>query len=87
MPRPHHKTKSKECRSVGVFVANTHLKGKEGHDNGHPADRHGDVSSPLLCDDVDGAKKQDRPDNVVEDDEAQEGHEDPQWDTHHLQET
>lgn len=70
-----------------MFVANTHLKGKEGHNNGHPADRHGDVSSPLLCDDVDGAKKEDRPDNVVEDDEAQEGHEDPQRDTHHLQHT
>lgn len=77
-----------KCRLVSVeFKARTHLKGEEGHDNSHPADCHGDVSSSLLCDDVNGAKKEDRPDDVVEDNEAQEGHQDPQWDTHHLQYT
>lgn len=76
-----------KCRSVDVFKAKTHLKGKEGHDDSHPANRHGDVSSSLLCDDVNGAKKEDRPNYVVEDDEAQEGHQDPQWDTHYLQHT
>lgn len=75
------------CRLVDVFKAKPHLKGEEGHNNSHPADCHGDVSSPLLCDDVNGAKKEDRPDDVVEDNEAQEGHQDPQWDTHHLQHT
>lgn len=70
-----------------ILVADTHLKGEEGHDNGHPADCHGDVSSPLLCDDVNGAKEEDGPDDVVEDNKAQEGHQDPQWDTHHLQPT
>lgn len=85
---PHHPSpKSKEWWSAGVFVTNIHLKCEEGHDNSHPADRHGDVSPPLLSDDVDGAKKKDRPDDVVEDDKAEEGHEDPQWDTHHLQHT
>lgn len=76
-----------DCRLVGVFVASAHLKGEEGHNNGHPANRHGDVSSPLLRDDVNGAKKEDRPDDVVEDDEAQKGHQDPQWDAHHLEHT
>lgn len=65
----------------------THLKGEEGHDDGHPADCHGDVSPPLLGDDVNGAQEEDRPDDVVEDNKAQEGHQDPQWDTHHLQRT
>lgn len=37
----------------------THLKGEEGHNNGHPTDCHGDVSSPLLGDDVNGAKEED----------------------------
>lgn len=72
---------------MGAFKEKTHLKGEEGHDNSHPADRHGDVSSSLLCDDVNGAKEEDRPDDVVEDDKAKEGHQDPQWDTHHLHQT
>lgn len=70
-------TRVLKCRLVGVFKAKTYLKGKEGHNDSHPADCHGDVSSSLLCDDVNGAKKEDRPDDVVEDDEAQEGHQDP----------
>lgn len=45
------------------------------------------MSPPLLSDDVDGAQKKDRPDDVVEDDKAEEGHQDPQWDAHHLQHT
>lgn len=61
-----------------------HLEGEQRNHDGHPADRHGDVSPPLLGDDVDGAEEKDRPDDVVEDDEAQEGHEDPQWHAHHL---
>lgn len=67
-----------------ILVADTHLKGEEGHYNSHPADCHRDVCSPLLSDDVNGAKEENRPDDVVEDDKAQEGHQDPQWDTHHL---
>lgn len=35
------------------------------------------MSPPLLCDDVNGAQEEDGPDDVVEDDEAQEGHQDP----------
>ncbi len=69
------------------LVVETHLKGEKRHDNGHPADCHGDVSSPLLGDDVNGAEEEHRPDDVVEDNKAQEGHQDPQWDTHHLQPT
>lgn len=68
-----------------LLVVETHLKGEKGHDNGHPADCHGDVSSPLLGDDVNGAEEEHGPDDVVEDNKAQEGHQDPQWDTHHLQ--
>lgn len=62
-----------------------HLKGEKRDNNGHPADRHGDMSAPLLCDDVYGAEEEDRPDDVVEDNKAQEGHQDPQRDTHHLE--
>lgn len=71
-------------QQMNVFAVQTHLKGEQRHHDGHPADRHGDVSPPLLGDDVDGAEEEDGPDDVVEDDKAQEGHEDPQRDTHHL---
>lgn len=70
-----------------ISKASTHLKGQKWHNDGHPADRHGDVSSPLLGDDVDGAEEKDRPDDVVKHNEAQEGHEYPQRDTDHLQES
>ena len=75
-----------EHRTI-ILVFETHLKGEKRHNNGHPADRHGDVRSPLLGDDVDGAEEEDRPDDVVEDDKAQEGHQDPEWDAHHLHKT
>ena len=45
------------------------------------------MGPPLLRDDVDGAKEEDGPDDVVEDDKAQEGHQDPQRDAHHLRHT
>lgn len=55
----------------------TNLKGEKGDHDGHPADCHGDVSSPLLGNDVNGAEEEDWPDDVVEDNKAQEGHQDP----------
>lgn len=80
------------CLSVFTSYFDAHacaeshyLKGEKRYDDGHPADRHGDVSPPLLGDDVDGAEEEDRPDDVVEDYKAQEGHQDPQRDTHHLE--
>lgn len=45
------------------------------------------MCSPLFGDDVNGAEEKNRPDDVVEDNKAQERHQDPQWDTHHLQTT
>jgi len=73
--------------SDNISIETTHLKGEKRHDYGHPADCHGDVSSPLLGDDVDGAEEEYRPNDVVEDNKAQEGHQDPQWNTHHLRDT
>lgn len=66
----------------GLLTA--HLKSEERHDDGHPAQGHGDVRPPLLCDHIHGAQEQDGPYDVVKDDQAQEGHENPQGDTHHL---
>lgn len=73
-----------QCVSTVVQESDTHLKCQEWHNNCHPAYCHGDVCPPLLSNDVNGAKKEDWPDDVVEDDKAQEGHQDPQGDTDNL---
>lgn len=62
-----------------------HLKSQQRNHNGHPAQCHGDMSPPLLCDHIHRAQEQDGPHDIIEDHQAQEGHEDPQGDTHHLQ--
>lgn len=64
-----------------------HLKSQKGHNYGHPADRHGYVSASLLSNNVHGSEEQHRPDNVVENHQAEKRHEDPEGDTHHLMET
>lgn len=66
------------------MVLGSNLKSKQGHNNGHPADRHGDVSTPLLSNNIHGAQEEHRPDDVIEHDQTQEGHENPQRHAHHL---
>lgn len=61
-----------------------YLESKERHDYSHPAQCHGDVRPALFCDDIHGAQEQHRPHDIIEDHQAQKGHEDPQGDTNHL---
>lgn len=61
-----------------------HLEDQEWHHNGYPAHSHGDISTTLLCDDVYRAQEEHGPNYVVEHDQTQERHEDPQWHTHYL---
>lgn len=68
-------------------VNDSNLKGKQGHNYGHPADCHGDVCTALLGNDIHGAQEEHRPDDVIEHHQTQEGHENPQRNAHHLEKT
>lgn len=61
-----------------------YLKGQQGHNDSHPADGHGDVGATLLCDHVHRAQEKHGPDDVIKHHKTQEGHENPQRHTHHL---
>lgn len=74
-------------QDLGSSAVKTYLKSKERHDNGHPAQCHCYVCPSLFCNHIHGAQEQDRPYNIIENYQAQKGHENPQWDTHNLRES
>lgn len=68
------------------MVSKAYLKSKERHNNGHPAQCHCYVCPSLFRNHIHGTQEQDRPHNVIENHQAQKGHENPQGDTHDLRE-
>lgn len=64
-------------------VNQQNLKSEQGHDDRYPADGHGHMCSSLLGNHIQRTQEQEGPDNVIEDHQAEKGHEDPERHKHH----
>lgn len=79
----HSLRKNKVQEPLSAF---SYLKCEQRNYNCHPADGHRYVCPPLLSNHIHRAQEQNRPDNVIEHYQTQEGHQDPQWNTDDLKE-